>query len=173
MTRIPKVLPARRWHGGGWVLVVAGLVGVTATPAPAQLPTWVVDSAARPALTALWRESVSARAERVACLAGSIGADTVWITGASEVPGAADSLGAVAEPSLARCGAPKWMGTVHTHIRSTDDTASVNRFSPGDRAMMSEWAIRWGRKGAFCILYSAKGAHCELYPPGQPAHETR
>lgn len=142
-----------------------------APPATAQLPTWIVDSAARPTLTRLWRESVAGRAERVACLAGTIGRDTVWITAAKPVPGKADSLGADPTPSLAQCGTPAWIGTVHTHIRSTDDPQGVGRFSPGDRAMMSEWAIRWGHKGAFCVLYSATGAHCEVYPPGRPPRE--
>lgn len=140
-------------------------------PAAAQLPTWIVDSAARPALAALWRESVAARAERVACLAGTIGRDTVWISGAKPVPSKADSLEADPEPSLAQCGAPAWIGTVHTHIRSTDDPRGVGRFSPGDRAMMSEWVIRWGRKGAFCVLYTATGAHCEVYPAGRSPRE--
>jgi hypothetical protein len=153
--------------------LVASVLGIGGPPtAVAQLPTWIIDSAARPALTALWRESISARAERVACLGGVIGTDTVRITGAMMVPGAADSLGAGAEASLAACGTPRWIGTVHTHIRSTDDPQGVNRFSPGDRAMMSEWAIRWGRKGAFCILHDAKAAHCEVYPPGGPPRET-
>jgi hypothetical protein len=160
----------RRPPAGVRAAVVAAALGGLAAPASAaaQLPTWIFDSAARPALTGLWRESVAARAERVACLAGTIGPDTVWITGAKPVPGKADSLGADPEPSLAACRAPEWIGTVHTHIRSTDDPHGVGRFSPGDRAMMSEWAIRWGRKGAFCVLYTATGAHCELYPPGKP-----
>ena len=30
---------------------------------------------------------------------------------------------------------------------------------------MSEWSKRNGRAGAFCVLYSPKGAHCEVWPP--------
>jgi len=154
------------------------LIGTVSCPAmtQAQLPTWVIDSAARPVLKQLWASSVAARAERVACVAGRIGPDTVWITGAMLLAGSADSLtadslGAGAEASLAECGPPRWIGTVHTHIRSTDDPEPVARFSPGDRAVMSTWAIRWGRKGAFCVLHSPTAAHCEVYPAGRPARE--
>jgi hypothetical protein len=133
----------------------------------AQLPTWIVEPEARPALTALWQRSVAARAERVACLGGRIGSDTVWITAAAPVETAAtDSLAAEGEPSLAQCGPPHWIGTVHTHVRSTDDPEPAPRFSSGDRAQMSEWVRRWGRPGAFCVLHSAQGAHCEVYPWG-------
>ena len=119
-------------------------------------------------LQRLWRESLAARAERVACLGATLGADTVWLTAAAPVTTTADSLGAGAEASLAQCAPPRWIGTVHTHIRSTDDPEPVARFSPGDRAVMSAWADRWGRKGAFCILYTPKAAHCEVYPAGTP-----
>jgi hypothetical protein len=133
----------------------------------AQLPTWIIEAPARPALSALWRTSVAARAERVACIGGRIGSDTVWITGAEPVQTAgADSLAAEGEPSLAQCGPPRWIGTVHTHVRSTDDPEPAARFSPGDRAQMSEWARRWGRPGAFCVLHSPQAAHCEVYPWG-------
>jgi hypothetical protein len=146
-------------------ILLAGLLAAGARPVKAQLPTWVIEQPARPALSALWQASSRARAERVACLAGRIGPDTVWITGAAPVvTRGADSLTAEGEPSLAQCRPPGWIGTVHTHVRSTDDPEPVNRFSPGDRAQMSEWARRWGRAGAFCLLHSAEGAHCEVYP---------
>ena len=148
-------------------------VGLAAAPGAvrAQLPTWVIDSGAGPVLKQLWQESVAARAERVACLGGTIGPDTVWITAAAPVATTADSLGAGAEASLAQCAPPRWIGTVHTHIRSTDDSEPVARFSPGDRAVMSAWVERWGRKGAFCLLHSRKAAHCEVYPAGVPPRE--
>lgn len=136
----------------------------------AQLPRWVVGPGARPVLEDLWRESVAARAERVACLGGAIGPDTVRITSAEPLePERADSLHAHAAASIARCGPPRWIGTAHTHVRSTDDPEPVGRFSPGDRAVMSEWSRRWGRAGAFCVLYSPKAAHCEVYPSARPA----
>jgi hypothetical protein len=148
----------------GPFLAVALVAGVTRA-ARAQLPTWIVEKTARPALSALWKSSVAARAERVACLSGRVGRDSVWIAGAAPVLTAgADSLTAEGEPSLAQCGPPRSIGIVHTHIRSTDDPEPAPRFSAGDRAQMSEWVRRWGRPGAFCVLYSAEGAHCEIYP---------
>ncbi len=136
----------------------------------AQLPTWVVEPGAGPVLEELWRESVAARAERVACLGGVVGRDTVRITSAEPLPlEGADSLHAHAAASVARCGPPRWIGTAHTHVRSTDDPEPAGRFSPGDRAVMSEWSRRWGRAGAFCVLYSPKAAHCEVYPAARPA----
>jgi len=146
-------------------IVLGGILVAGAAPAAAQQPTWVIEAPARPALSALWRASVTARAERVACLSGRIGSDSVWITGAAPVvTKGADSLAAEGEPSLAQCGPPQWIGTVHTHIRSTDDPEPADRFSPGDRAQMSEWSRRWSRAGAFCLLHSAQAAHCEIYP---------
>jgi hypothetical protein len=163
--------PAGRAERGvrlAWVAVaLSGAPGAVR----AQLPTWVIDSTAGPVLKQLWQESVAARAERVACLGGTIGPDTVWITAAAPVATTADSLGAGAEASLAQCAPPRWIGTVHTHIRSTDDSEPVARFSPGDRAVMSAWVERWGRKGAFCLLHSPKAAHCEVYPAGVPPRE--
>jgi hypothetical protein len=156
----------------GAIAVISGLLATT-RPAGAQLPTWIIDSAAKPVLAALWRESVAARAERVACVGGRIGSDTVQITSAEPVGTSGDSLGAGAEASLAECGPPRWIGTVHTHVRSTDDPEPVARFSPGDRAVMSEWVKRWGRPGAFCVLHSPRGAHCEVYPWTGPRREVR
>ena len=78
--------------------------------------------------------------------------------------GESDSLTASAQASLGECAAPEWMGTVHTHVRSTDSDDPAPRFSPGDRTVMSEWSKRNRRAGAFCVLYSRKGAHCEVWP---------
>src|SRR5512142_2732812 len=154
------------------LLIPWALAALAAAAAPgtarAQLPTWVIDSTAGPVLRQLWRESLAARAERVACLGGTLGPDTVWITAAAPVATTADSLGAGAEASLAQRAPPRWIGTVHTHIRSTDDAEPVARFSPGDRAVMSACVERWGRQGAFCLLHSPKAAHCEVYPAGVP-----
>ena len=38
-------------------------------------------------------------------------------------------------------------------------------------AVMSEWTTRWGGQGAFCLVYSERNMHCEVYPPRriQPA----
>ncbi|MEP6572898.1 MAG: hypothetical protein ABJD11_09380 [Gemmatimonadota bacterium] len=143
------------------------LVAAIAAPAFAQgLPTWVFAPPAKNDLTSLWSESISARSERVACLGGTISGDTVKVDSVRilEVT-VADSLTADAHPSLAVCIPPAWMGTAHTHVRSTDDPAPAPRFSPGDRAVMSTWSERWSRQGAWCVLYSDKNAHCEVYPP--------
>ncbi|HEU4648331.1 MAG TPA: hypothetical protein VFS33_04680 [Gemmatimonadales bacterium] len=129
-------------------------------------PTWVMGAAAKPALSALWSRSTAESRERVACIGGSIRGDTVYVERVRDIDVAtADSLTAEARRSIAECGPPEWFGTVHTHVRSTDDPAPAPRFSPGDRTVMSEWAKRWSRAGAFCVLYSARSAHCELYPP--------
>jgi hypothetical protein len=117
-------------------------------------------------LASLWTESLAAREERVGCLGGRITPDTVYVDSARALPTATvDSLSADGRPSIEGCGLPEWFGSVHTHIRSTDDTAPVARFSPGDRTVMSLWVERWGRRGAFCVLHSSHDAHCELYPP--------
>jgi hypothetical protein len=116
-------------------------------------------------LASLWTESLAAREERVGCLGGRITPDTVHVDSARALPTATvDSLSADGRPSIEGCGLPAWFGSVHTHIRSTDDTSPVARFSPGDRTVMSLWVERWGRRGAFCVLHSAHAAHCELYP---------
>jgi hypothetical protein len=120
-------------------------------------------------LASLWAESRAAHEERVGCLGGRIAAETVYVDSARLLPAArADSLTADGRVSIEACDAPVWMGSVHSHIRSTDDTTPVGRFSPGDRTVMSLWVGRWDRQGAFCVLYSEHDAHCELYPPGDP-----
>jgi hypothetical protein len=101
----------------------------------------------------------------VACLGGTIGADTVHVDRALPLASASDSLTADAELSLSDCGPPDWVGTAHTHIRSTDGEEPASRFSAADRTVMSLWSTRWGRAGAFCVLYSEKRAHCEVFPP--------
>ena len=136
-----------------------------------QLPAWVVAPAAGHVLATLWTESRAARVERVGCLGGRIAADTVYVDSARLLAAdRTDSLRADGRPSIEQCDSPTWFGSVHSHVRSTDDTAAVGRFSPGDRTVMSLWAARWRRKGAFCVLYSDHDAHCELYPPGGGEH---
>ena len=128
--------------------------------------TWQLSDAAMAGFKTIWTTSVDERRERVGCMSGSIEGDTVYVARVKLLPhGPSDSLTAAAEISLAECAAPEWIGTVHTHVRSTDSEEPVARFSPGDRAVMSEWARRYEQAGAFCVLYSAKGAHCETWPP--------
>jgi hypothetical protein len=131
-----------------------------------RLPAWVVAPPASRVLASLWNESLAARQERVGCLGGRITADTVYVDSARALPTATvDSITADGRPSIEGCGLPLWFGSVHTHVRSTDDPTPVGRFSPGDRTVMSLWVERWGRRGGFCVLHSAHAAHCELYPP--------
>jgi hypothetical protein len=60
--------PVVRRTGRGWVVWAVVAFGATAPgAAQAQLPAWVIDSSAGPALKQLWQESDAARAERVAC----------------------------------------------------------------------------------------------------------
>jgi hypothetical protein len=128
--------------------------------------SWLLSDAARAGFREIWETSVAERRERVGCMGGAIAGDTVFVVRVQLLPeGQSDSLTANAEASLGECAAPEWIGTVHTHVRSTDSDDPAPRFSPGDRAVMSEWSKRYGRGGAFCVLYSAKGAHCEVWPP--------
>jgi hypothetical protein len=134
--------------------------------ASANLPTWHLSDAAKVGFREIWSTSVAERRERVGCMSGIITDDTVHLHRVRLLPeGDSDSLTAVADVSLAECAAPEWIGTVHTHVRSTDSNDPAPRFSPGDRTVMSEWSKRNGRAGAFCVLYSRKGAHCEVWPP--------
>ncbi len=131
----------------------------------AQQAAWVMGPEAKLALQQLWATSLTMRREQVACLGGTIGPDTVLVTRLRPVQEPSDSLTASAQQSLATCARPEWIGTVHSHVRSTDDESPASRFSPGDRAVMSEWTTRWGGQGAFCLVYSERSMHCEVYPP--------
>ncbi len=134
----------------------------------AQQPPWTIEKPAQHAFGALWKASIAVRRERVACMAGTVTDDSVRVTAveplaASEQQG--DSLNAPAERSIAECGPPTWIGTVHTHVRSTDDPDPAPGFSPQDRMVMSLWSGKWAKQGAFCVIYGAHSAHCESYPP--------
>ena len=146
-------------------VLLLGLGAGSWGPGPVALPAWKVAPAAEDSLKVLWARSVAARREAVACLGGTVGPDTVYIERALPLPSPSDSLTADAELSLSDCGPPEWVGTAHTHVRSTDGEEPATQFSPGDRTVMSLWSTRWGRSGAFCVLYSEKRAHCEVYPP--------
>jgi len=132
----------------------------------AALPAWSLSTEAKAGFRDIWNTSVAERRERVGCLGGVITEDTVYLVRMRLLPEVeSDSLTASADVSLTECAAPEWIGTVHTHVRSTDSDDPAPRFSPGDRTVMSEWSQRNGSAGAFCVLYSAKGAHCEVWPP--------
>jgi len=112
-------------------------------------------------LRALWEQSVAAKQERVACLGTTIRNDTVFVERILALDAReADSMSIASTASVERCGPPEWQGTVHTHIALYDDTPS-KRFSAQDRGVMRQWYARWNADGVFCLVYSARDAHCE------------
>jgi hypothetical protein len=146
---------------------LAGLVaGITfsahaQTPARAQ-PTFRFSSEAGQVLRELWRASVAAKEERVACLGSSIRGDTVFVTRVRALPPEdADSMGVSASGSVEHCGPPEWSGTAHTHIALYTDDMPSTKFSAQDRTAMRLWYDRWHADGVFCVLYSRQDAHCE------------
>ncbi len=151
----------------GWLLVAGPLAGQ-------EQPVWALAREAKNGFADLWDASVASRRESVACLGGWLEGDTVHVDRVLPLEvEQADSLTAEALESIARCGPPQWIGTVHSHVRSTDDPEPSRRFSPSDRAVMSEWVRRWARQGAFCVLHGTGAAHCEVYPPGLPLRPRR
>jgi hypothetical protein len=114
------------------------------------------------ALSALWQSSVAAQQERVACLAASIRNDTVFVSRILPlVPEEADLMGISSTSSVERCGPPEWAGTVHTHVYLYTDSLPSTTFSVQDRGVMRMWYERWHSDGVFCVVYSARDAHCE------------
>jgi hypothetical protein len=114
------------------------------------------------ALRALWQASVTAREERVACLASSIRSDTVFVTRIKALePEDADSMGVSALASVDQCGPPDWSGTAHTHVALYTDDHPSTKFSAQDRIAMRLWYDRWHADGVFCVVYSAENANCE------------
>jgi hypothetical protein len=110
----------------------------------------------------LWRASLAAQEERVACLASTIRNDTVFVSRIDPLePEDADSMGVSATASIDRCGPPEWSGTVHSHIALYTDDQPSTRFSAQDRTAMRLWYDRWHADGVFCLIYSAHDAHCE------------
>jgi len=138
-----------------------------AADAPERVPTaFRFEPSARPELHRLWEASLSAKAERVACLAGSIEGDTVRISRVFPLEvSASDSLGVSAGASLDTCGPPSWRGTVHTHVALRDGRRPYSLFSGADRGIMMLWWRRWREDGIFCLLYSAEEVICEIEGP--------
>jgi hypothetical protein len=124
--------------------------------------TFALDAEAGAAMHGLWRASVAARAEQVACLASVIRGDTLRITRVRPLAGAADSMAVSAQTSLEQCGPPEWQGTVHTHIAMTPGQRPYSLFSGADRGVMLMWWQRWKTDGTFCLLYAEDEAHCEI-----------
>ena len=164
----------------GFVAALAVGLGAVAGTAAAQADgaaadTTAADSAAtapEPAfrfsqeaglgLRALWEESVAAKEERVACLSASIRNDTAYVDRILALaPHDADSMSISATTSVERCGPPEWSGTVHTHVALYTAELPSKRFSAQDRGVMRQWYERWKADGVFCVVYSARDAHCE------------
>jgi hypothetical protein len=128
---------------------------------PAQ-PAFRFSRDAGVALRALWAESESAKAERVACLAATVRNDTVFVSRVLPLPPEnADSMSIGSETSVERCGPPEWAGTVHSHVALYTADKPSTRFSAQDRGVMRRWYERWHADGVFCLVYSARDAHCE------------
>lgn len=142
-------------------MLAAANAALLSAQSPAR-PAFRFSRDAGAALRDLWRASLAAREERVACLASTIKNDTVWVTrvGALE-PEGADSLGISASASVDQCGPPEWSGTVHTHIALYTDDLPSTKFSAQDRTAMRLWYDRWHADGVFCVVYSQEDAHCE------------
>jgi hypothetical protein len=125
------------------------------------------EAAAGADLHRLWDSSTGAKAERVACLAATIDADTVRISRILPLEsGRSDSLGISAAASLESCGPPEWRGTVHTHVALQDGGRPYSLFSGADRGVMMLWWKRWNLDGVFCLLYSHQEVICEIEGPG-------
>jgi hypothetical protein len=117
-------------------------------------------NAARAALHNLWQTSTDHKQEEVACIGGYRRDGVSYISRVERVPTYADSMNAAAAVSLRDCGAPDWLGTVHTHIARFGGLPYVT-FSAPDRGVMREWHSRWKADGVFCVLYDEQHAYCE------------
>jgi len=149
---------------------LAAAVACAAAPAAAQADS--AETAPQPAfrfsreaglgLRSLWEESVAAKEERVACLGAVVRNDSVFVSRIlALVPQEADSMSIASTASIERCGPPQWAGTVHTHVALYRDDLPSKRFSAQDRGVMRQWYERWHADGVFCVVYSARDAHCE------------
>ena len=156
------------------IRTLLGTVGIAAVgfllaaDTPGSIPrAFRFEPDATPELHRLWEASSEAKAERVACLAATIGGDTVQISRVFSLdPGPADSMGISAGASLDRCGPPLWHGTVHTHVALRDGRQPYSLFSGADRGVMMMWWRRWKVDGIFCLLYSGSEVICEIEGPG-------
>ena len=130
-------------------------------PTSGPQPAFHFSSEAGLGFRALWEQSLAAKQERVACLGASIRNDTVFVDRILALaPQEADSMSISATASVERCGPPEWQGTAHTHVALYTDEPS-KRFSAQDRGVMRQWYGRWNADGVFCLIYSARDAHCE------------
>jgi hypothetical protein len=149
----------------GQVAAQADSAGPDSTPVPARSrpqPAFRFSQEAGHGLRALWEESVAAKQERAACLGASIRNDTVFVARIlALVPDGADSISISSDAAIERCGPPDWSGTVHTHVAAYDSGRPSTIFSAQDRGVMRRWYQHWQADGVFCLVYSARDAHCE------------
>ena len=139
--------------------VIQAQADASAGPAP---PGFRFAREAGTALAALWQSSLASRQERVACLAASVRNDTVFVSRILPLPPEeADSMGISSTSSVEWCGPPEWAGTAHTHVYLYTDSLPSTTFSAQDRGVMRKWYERWHSDGVFCVVYSARDAHCE------------
>ena len=131
------------------LLVLISLAGTVSSQShPRPQPAFRLSPAAGRTLTTLWRSSVAARQERVACLASTIRDDTVFVSRVLPVEAeGADSMGIGSSESIERCGPPEWSGTVHTHVAMYSDSLPSTLFSAQDRGVMRRWYQRWHSDG--------------------------
>lgn len=116
---------------------------------------------ARARLRALWNTSTDAKAERVACIGGTVVGDVAYIDRVQMLDAVTrDSTHVLAEGSVRSCRPPEWLGTVHTHVASFNGQPFVT-FSADDRNVMWVWNQQWKQAGVFCVLFSDRVAHCE------------
>jgi hypothetical protein len=152
----------RRWTGMLLIAAVLALLAGPAYPQSRESGAFRFSAEAGRGLLALWQESLSAKEERVACLASTIRNDTVFVNRIVALkPENADSMGISATASVEQCGPPAWSGTVHTHIALYSDSLPSTHFSAQDRTAMRLWYDRWHSDGVFCLVYSSRDAHCE------------
>jgi len=142
---------------------VTGTAGAQADTAPrAPDPAFRFSQEAGLGLRSLWEQSVAAKEERVACLGAAVRNDTVFVSRILALaPQEADSMSISSAGSVERCGPPEWSGTVHTHVALYTAERPSTRFSAQDRGVMRQWYERWHADGVFCLVYSARDAHCE------------
>jgi hypothetical protein len=120
-----------------------------------------LSSQAADSLRALWALSIAERREEVACLAGTADSAQVTISRVRILRQAvADTFTINAQESIDTCGAPEWLGTVHTHIARLNGQPYIT-FSGADRGVMMIWRNRWNAPGVFCLLYDATKGWCE------------
>ena len=143
------------------VLLVLSAAGVGAAAGPSGFR---FEPDAQVELRRLWSESRASGMERVACLAGTMNDDSVWVTGVRVLEGWADSLMISAGRSLEECHPPEWVGTVHTHI-ALHGGQPYSRFSGADRGVNTLWWRRWSVDGTFCVLFTEQDAYCEVDGP--------